>query len=58
MRDSDYLNSINRLKNNLNNNYNRLTRRHNTIERVIYKTKNHVKVLKKNNKKKKLNNAA
>lgn len=58
MKDSDYLTSINRLKTNLNNNYNRLTRRHNTIERVIYKTKNHVKVLKKNNKKKKLNNAA
>ena len=58
MRDSDYLNSINRLKNNLNNNYNRLTRRHNTIERVIYKTKNQVKILKKNNKKKKVNNAA
>lgn len=58
MFDSEYLHHINRLKRDLNNNYKRLNRRHDTIEKIIYKTNKHIKVLKNNNKKKKVNNAA
>ena len=46
-KDHEYLAYLNSLKHKLNANYNRLTRRQNTIERLIYRTKNNIKVLKR-----------
>lgn len=50
-RDHEYLSYLNSLKHKLNANYNRLTRRQNTIDRLIYKTKKNIKVLKRKNNK-------
>ena len=56
-RDHEYLAYLNSLKHKLNANYNRLTRRQNTIDRLIYRTKKNIKVLKRK-KNKYYNNAA
>lgn len=56
-RDHEYLAYLNSLKHRLNANYNRLTRRQNTIDRLIYRTKKNIKVLKRK-KNKYYNNAA
>lgn len=56
-RDHEYLTYLNSLKHRLNANYNRLTRRQNTIDRLIYRTKKNIKVLKRK-KNKYYNNAA
>lgn len=47
MKDSEYLSYLNSLKFKLQSNYNRLTRRQNTIDKLIYRTKKNVHVLKR-----------
>lgn len=47
IRDSEYLHYINSLKHKLNANYQRLTRRQNTIDRLIVRNKKNIKVLKR-----------
>ena len=47
IRDSEYLHYINSLKHKLNANYQRLTRRQNTIDKLIVRGKKNIKVLKR-----------
>jgi len=47
IRDSEYLHYINSLKHKLNANYQRLTRRQNTIDKLIVRSKKNIKVLKR-----------
>lgn len=47
IRDSEYLHYLNSLKHKLNANYQRLTRRQNTIDRLIVRSKKNIKVLKR-----------
>ena len=50
-KDSEYIAYLTSLRYKLSANYNRLTRRQNTIEKLIYRTKKNVNVLKKKKKK-------
>jgi uncharacterized protein YdcH (DUF465 family) len=47
IRDSEYLHYLNSLKHKLNANYQRLTRRQNTIDKLIVRSKKNIKVLKR-----------
>lgn len=47
IKDSEYLHYINSLKHKLNANYQRLTRRQNTIDKLIVRSKKNIKVLKR-----------